>query len=754
MAPSDMSAEASEPPANGSIDGGNAVLLLFAATMFVGAGLLFWIQPMFAKMVLPLLGGSPSVWNTAMVFFQAALLAGYAYAHVLSRRFGLRTQLLIHLLVLVSAFLFLPVSVAQGWIPDAETIPVLWLLGLLAVSIGLPFLAVSATAPLMQRWFSRSGHPHAADPYFLYGASNLGSILGLLGFPLVLAPMLSVQEQSLAWTAGFVVLAAMIAGSGWLVARRGATPAPAADVVTTRPDWRARAAWIAYSAVPSALLLGVTGHISTDIAAAPLLWVVPLTLYLLTFVIVFARRPIVPHWLALRALPFAAVLLASFFTWPAPTALVLPLHLLAFFAIALMCHGELARRRPPVAALTEFYLLISLGGLLGGTFTAVLAPAIFNGVYEYPIAIVAACALLPPTKSVLVRRGDLIFALAVLGTMFGFNALATSYVPDQASKLTAFFVIALALLAFGRKARPLGFALAVGAVIASNLFVMAANDTLARERSFFGVYRVAEKAGGAMRVLIHGTTQHGGQLTLPDGEVLPISYYASDGPVAEIITAVQDTSPAPSIGIVGLGAGALACYRRPGEAWRFYEIDPLIVRLATDGRFFDLMPRCAADAPIVVGDARLTLAREPDTRFDLLVIDAFSSDAIPMHLLTREALALYVSRLGDNGAIVLHISNRYLDLRPVVAALVADQGLVARAGLKSVATNAGGDSEAGDLASSPSLWVAIARAPEHLDRLDLSDRWTAFDETPNRRVWTDDYSNVVEAIRWGGLDLE
>jgi len=757
MAPSDIPAAAFRPAAAGSVVSERAVLLLFGATMFIGAGLLFWIQPMFAKMVLPLLGGSPAVWNTAMVFFQAALLAGYAYAHLLSRRFQPRTQLLIHLVMLVGAFLFLPISVAQGWIPDAETIPVLWLLGLLAVSIGLPFLAVSATAPLMQRWFSRTGHPHAADPYFLYGASNLGSILGLLGFPLILAPLLSVREQSLAWTGGFVVLAVLIAVSGWLTARRGAMTDTSDEIAApapTRPNWRSRIAWIVYSAVPSALLLGVTGHISTDIAAAPLLWVIPLALYLLTFVIVFARRPVVPHWLALRAFPFAAVLLASFFIWPAPTALILPLHLSVFFAVALMCHGELARRRPPVSHLTEYYLVISLGGLIGGTFTAVIAPLVFNGVYEYPLAIVVACALLPPAKSAFFKRSDFVFALILVGAMFGLNALITWLVPDQVLMFTAIFTCLLAVMAFGRKARPVGFALAVGAVIASSVSVSVPNDTLARERSFFGVYRVAEKANGELRVLIHGTTQHGGQRIAADGEIQPISYYAPDGPVAEIIGAVQDTMAPPSIGIVGLGAGALACYRRPGESWRFYEIDPLVVRLATDGRYFDLMPRCAPDAPIIVGDARLTLAHEVDTRFDLLVIDAFSSDAIPMHLMTREAIALFASRLHDGGALVLHISNRYLDLRPIVSALVADQGMVARVGLKSESSAVDGDGATSAIVSSASLWVAIARTAADLDRLSLSGRWTPLEEATDRRVWTDDYSNILEAIRWGGIDLD
>ena len=325
----------------------HAQLWLFTATMFVGAALLFWMQPLFTKMVLPLLGGSPSVWNTAMVFFQAALLAGYGYAHLLTRHLGSRSQCIAHFCVLGAAAIALPIGIAEGWQPDPDATPSLWLLGLLVLSIGAPFFAVATTAPLIQRWFSRTGHPHASDPYFLYAASNLGSVAVLLAFPFVIEPLVGTRGQALAWTLGFAVLAACIAGCGasvWGRPRRTRPTVSERDAAP--PGWRDRAVWLAYSAVPSSLLLGVTGHISTDIASAPLLWVVPLALYLLSFVNAFARRPLIPSWLATRAMAFGLVILAALFPWREPASVFLPLHLAAFFFIATACHGALAKRRP------------------------------------------------------------------------------------------------------------------------------------------------------------------------------------------------------------------------------------------------------------------------------------------------------------------------------------------------------------------------------------------------------------------------
>ena len=719
-----------------------APVWLFAATLFVSASLVFWIQPLFAKMVLPLLGGAPAVWNTALVFFQAVLLAGYGYAHLLIRQCGQRSQILLHLGVLAVAALALPVGVAHGWRPDAGTPPTLWLLGLLGASIGAPFFAVSATAPLLQRWFSHTGHPHAHDPYFLYGASNLGSILALLSFPFVLEPLLSSRAQALAWTLGFAVLAVGIAGCGSMVWRR-TVGVMAASETGTRPNWRQRLSWIVYAALPSSLLLGVTTHISTDIAPAPLLWVIPLTLYLLTFVIAFARRPPVPHWFVVRIMPLALMILVAVFWWRRPIGLFLPLHLVAFFVIALMCHGELVRRRPGVESLTEFYLCMSLGGVLGGAFTALGAPLLFDSVFEYPLSLALAAAVLP-SASRWAKRGDILLALVILAVLVGGKTLATSLGWPLNSFIVHCICAAFALIVFALRFRPFGFALGIFAILVGGSQAAVSDETLWRGRSFFGVYRVTESADPPTRSLIHGTTVHGGQVTAANGDIGPTSYYTASSPVAEVLSATQARGAGRRVGLVGLGAGALACYRNPAEDWRYFEIDPLVVWLAVESGYFELMPRGAEAIPVVLGDARLTLTEEPDGRFDLLVIDAFSSDAIPMHLLTREAVALYIDKLAEDGLLVMHISNRFLDLEPVVARIVEQAGYAVLRGYR--------DEEEidpdTDPAGSPSHWVLITRHQTTLDGLALGEVWQPLATPAEGRVWSDDFSNLLEVIRW------
>ena len=714
---------------------------LFAATLFVSATLLFWIQPLFAKMVLPLLGGSPSVWNTALVFFQAVLLAGYGYAHLLSRQCGQRSQILLHLAILAVAALALPIGVAHGWRPDTGAPPALWLLGLLSASIGAPFFAVSATAPLLQRWFSHTGHPHAHDPYFLYGASNLGSILALLAFPFVLEPLLSSHAQALAWTLGFAVLAVSIAGCGSLIWHRTVS-LTAASETGPRPNWPQRLNWIVYAALPSALLLAVTTYISTDIAPAPLLWVIPLALYLLTFVIAFARRPPLPHWFIVRITPLALMILVSVFWWHQPIGLFLPLHLAVFFIITLMCHGELVRRRPGPAFLTEFYLCLSLGGVLGGAFIALGAPVLFDSVFEYPLSLALAAALLPSPNH-RVKQGDIILALVILAVLIGGQAGATALGQPQNSLVVYCICVAFVLVVFTLRARPLGFALCIAAIFVGAAYARTSPDTLWQGRSFFGVYRVTESTDPPTRSLFHGTTNHGGQLMATDGAIIgPTTYHTAASPVVEALNAIHARGTGQQIGVVGLGAGALAHWRRPADDWRYYEIDPLIIWLAVESGYFALMPRGAEAIPIVLGDARLTLAEEPDGRFDLLIMEAYSSDAIPMHLLTREAVALYIDKLAEDGLLALHISNRFLDLEPVVARIVEQAGYAA---LRGYLNEIDPDT---DPTGSPSHWVLIARHQATLDGLALGEVWQPLETPSAGRVWSDDFSNLLEVIRW------
>ncbi|MDE0658787.1 MAG: fused MFS/spermidine synthase [Gammaproteobacteria bacterium] len=713
----------------------------FAGTAFVGAAMLFWIQPLFAKMVLPVLGGSPAVWNTAMVFFQAALLGGYAYAHLLAR-LRHRFQVIVHAACLGLAASALPFEASEAWVPHVGQPPALWLLGLMAVAIGAPFFAASATAPLTLRWFSRSWHPNAGDPYFLYAASNVGSIAVLVAFPFVLEPAVGVGTQALAWAFGFALLAVCVVGCGAAV-WNGPVAGPGA-VSTGRspaPLARQRLAWIAYSAVPSGLLLGVTGHISTDIASAPLLWVVPLVLYLLGFVNAFARRPLLRLGPAARMMAWALVLLAVVLPWREPAVVFLPLHLGVFCIVAAACHLELARRRPSPEFLTDYFLCVSLGGLAGGALVALLAPLVFDAILEYPLALVLAAALLPG-RSPGIKTADAVIAGVILATIVGGAKLLVWFDWPQPVFAVACVYGILGAFALSRQVRPAGFALCILAfVIAGLAQPWQDSDTVWRGRSFFGVYRVTDSVDPPMRSLMHGTTDHGGQMTGADGP-RPTTYHTPASPVAKAFAATQALTEQQRVGIVGLGSGAMAYYRRETDLWRYFEIDPLVVWLAVESGYFQMIPRHDPDPAIVVGDARLTLAREPDRSFDLLIMEAFSSDAIPTHLLTREAVALYLQKLADGGVLLLHISNRLLDLEPVVAAVTTDLGCAA------VIARSASPGRDADPTYAASEWVAVAADPTTLAILGTD--WSPLEPAGSQYVWRDDHASLVQVVRWTG----
>jgi len=707
-------------------------------------------------MALPLLGGSPSVWNTAMVFFQTMLLAAYAYVHGLTRWLAPGGQVAVHATLLGAAALTLPLGIAEHWLPDAGLPPAVWLLALLLASLGAPFLAVAATAPLLQRWFSLGGHPRSADPYFLYAAGNAGSVAALLAFPFVLEPLLNTGTQAIVWTLSYVLLALAVTACG-AVAAAGRPIKPARPEATPAKaiGWRRRAGWTAYSAVPSALLLGVTAHISTDIASSPLLWVVPLALYLLTFVNAFARKPLIARQPAVRAMAFAIVLLAAVFPLREPAVIFLPLHLGAFFCIALACHGELAARRPPAGALTEFYLCLSFGGLTGGALVALAAPLAFDSVLEYPLCLALAAALLPrrgaataqearPQRSPGLTRNDLLLVAAVAVAALGFRPFVGWLDIPVPFFVELGLLVLLAVVALSRQLRPTAFALCVAALLLSTLRPLWADGVVWTGRSFFGVYRVVESEQPATRGLMHGTTNHGGQWQSPEGVVLPTAYYTSRSPAAEVIDRLRSREPTLRAGIAGVGTGAMAYHRKPGDRWRYFEIDPLIAWLATRSGYFEMLPRHDPQALIVLGDARLALTREPDGQFDLLLVDAFSSDAVPTHLLTQEAMALYMAKLRRDGVLLLHISNRLLDLAPVVAGNVARLGLAARLGE---------EPETAEPTAAPSSWAAIARDGAMLDALGLGERWTSLDGV-GQREWRDDFSNLAGAVRWLGTQRD
>jgi len=723
------------------------LLATFTAAIFLSAALLFAVQPLFAKMVLPKLGGTPAVWSVAMVFFQAMLLAGYAYAHALTKFVPGRVSVGVHLAVMVIAIFALPLGIAAGWGGPPATGQEFWLLGLFAVSIGLPFFALSANGPLLQAWFARTGHPQAKDPYFLYAASNVGSFLALLAYPFLVEPFTHLPQQTWGWTIGFYILILLIAACGaFLLRSQDALPDIATDS-GVKPTWRDALIWIALAAVPSALLIAITAHISTDIAAAPFLWVVPLALYLATFVIAFQSRPLLPHRFVTFVAPVAVILLVVSLALGSADQIVvlISLNLVGFFILALMCHGELARRRPPARYLTSFYLYLSLGGVIGGIFAGLVAQRLFSWVAEYPLLIIAA-ALCRPGLVWPPKRRELAF-LAVIAAGAAF-AIYAAYVwgyefTDNAFNLS---VAALLVLAFGFSHFVLTFA---GLIAASLVFVVLFGADAGKRdfvRSFFGVHKVMESDGGQFRILKHGTIEHGAQRIRDahgrpiTGRPKPITYYHDASPMVQGLVAAREKRGGPiNVAVVGLGTGTLACQMKPGDQLTYYEIDPTVVRIAKDPKRFTFLSECAPDAKIVIGDARLTLAAAPDGQYDILIVDAFSSDAIPTHLLTREAMAIFKEKIKPDGMILMHISNKHMTLAPVVAGVADANDMVSRAN----------DSDEGyddDNHIFGSMVVAVARRDEDFGELAKKDGWVEQEPDEDEWVWTDDYSNVIGAI--------
>jgi hypothetical protein len=849
---------------------------LFAITLFVSATLLFLVQPMIAKMILPLLGGTPAVWNTCMVFFQAALLAGYAYAHATTTWLGLRRQVLLHTVLLFLPLLVLPITVA-GWTPRSDVNPIPWLLTLLAVSVGLPFFVLSASAPLLQRWFAHTGHASAKDPYFLYAASNLGSMLALLSYPTLVEPHLPLNpqhwfSQSKLWAGGYGFMVLLVAACAWIIWRLpqaadthrsdflSEDSADSAELTApTGIDALTRLRWVALAFVPSSLMLGTTTYITMDIASIPLLWVIPLALYLLSFILVFARwGPTLLHKGMVMATPLTilVVLLVSYRTgdipsiplpWAIPAALCLfsvffvfarwsallhktmvvampvaillllfmresgakmriettiLMHLLTLLIVALVCHGELARTRPAPRHLTEFYFLMSLGGVLGGLFNALVAPLVFRSVLEYEVALVCACLLLPRLFSggqVWLSRlfperlaglvGILVdVALAAILGLVTFWLIRFFRIPATPDTWLARLqelrdagitwcadkmhhsvghtreVLAIPILGYGLPIllcyayviRPVRFGLAVSAFLLVCLYWTGKLDykVLHQERSFFGVLKVQYEDDDNTNKLIHGTTLHGKQ-SLAEGEELePMTYYDWSGPIGQTFRALRGGRR--NIAVLGLGCGTLACYGRVGDDITFYDIDPAVVRISRDEGYFTFLQHCRAKVHVVLGDARLRMAEAEDGTYNVIVADAFSSDSIPIHLITFEAIELYFRKLAPGGLLVVHISNRYLDLRPVLAN-AAD-----RLGLACIRQYYGEtDNKPGTTASD---WVLLARREEDFRGIvkDISQYpdseydapakdnkpWRRLEPNPKVGVWTDDFSNILGVFIW------
>lgn len=723
------------------------IRLIFASAIVTSAMLVFFVEPMITKMLLPQLGGSPAVWNTSLAFFQTVLLLGYLYAHLLQRLASLRLQLCIHLLVLTVAAFSLPVGVGTVFGAPPMGAPIGWLLGMLCVSIGAPFAALSATAPLLQAWYVQAlpEKPQSANPYVLYGASNFGSMLALVAYPILVEPVLDLRTQSQSWTGLYLVFFAMILSVAAVVWRSGGTRASAAATPIqddTAVSWAERIRWLLLAAVPSSLMLGVTTHISTDVASVPLLWVIPLALYLVTFIISFQDRPLIAKERALLWQSAFVTTSAGLLCLNQPYLYSdLTAALGSFFFCALVCHQALAASRPHARHLTEFYLLMASGGVLGGMFNAFLAPLMFNSVAEFPLVLALAGIARPSNGVPLTRR---LVAIAAFGIA---AAVAMAAAPgDIAHRLVP---IALAVIAGTAALLVSGRALLFTAVVAAMCIqsVMMPPDrqeTLAAARSFFGVNRVTvdrEPAlGGAIHVLFHGTTIHGAQALDPAHRCQPTTYYASATPTGQAYAAVARAHPSAKIGLVGLGVGTVAALTRPGDTMRIFEIDPEVERIARDPRYFTYLTECAkGKVDVVLGDARLTMAQESAGSYDLLHLDAFSGDVVPTHLLTTQAMKIYFDALKPNGILAIHISNRNFRLEPTVAAAAKAIGATALMQEFAPAPGTPGIVEA------PTQLMVVARAPGDLSAFLHDPRWRpAHDE--GAKAWTDDYTNILGAL--------
>ncbi len=674
---------------------------IVACTIFLGAFLLFQVQPIMGKYILPWFGGSPGVWTTCMLVFQLLLFGGYAYAHTLSSLFGLRTQATIHASLLILAACTLPITPDVSWKPTGDESPSLSIILLLLAKVGAPYFMLSSTGPLLQSWL---GQTRCIDqPYRLYSLSNFGSLLALLSFPFLVEPNLSSYQQSVLWSSSFILYAVLCGIISYLVSRSERTLDQKAlptvhEKYLTRAPFPIQAGWFVLAAIASVLLLATTNQVCMDTAVVPFLWVLPLAIYLVTFILAFEherwyqRRP----YIMLGCISFIALFAIKGLNLEVDLWVEVTAYFSGLFFSCMVCHGELYQRRPQPHELTRFYITIAAGGAFGGILVGIIAPSIFRTFLEWQIGLLSVIAI------------------------FVWTYLDES----QAWKKRFSLPLRLAIVT-----------LVVCITVATVSWSSHRPGTLKETRNFFGVLTVVEtsdsKTHQPIRKLVHGRIVHGSQFLNPELCATPTTYYSRNSGVGQLLLSLKTTGR--KIGVVGLGAGTLAAYGQPGDTFRFYEINPDVIDLAN--RYFHYLPGCPAKTETIVGDARLLLEREPDQEFDCLVLDAFSGDAIPVHLLTSEAIDTYQRHLKDRGVLAIHISNLYFDLRPIVA------GLAHRAGMELIVIeNKGTTDNAQD-----STWAILSRDPSVIARLDPKVQ----SAKPQSRfvIWTDDRSNLLEVLR-------
>jgi hypothetical protein len=728
----------------------NAPLWINALTVFLSAFLLFLVQPMAAKAFLPVLGGAPAVWSASMMFFQCMLLAGYAYAHGLQHIRSDKIRTAAHVAVLLASLAALPLAPHAVGTEGSGDSPVLWLLCALLASVGAPFFVLSATGPLLQKWQAAEGGKGGRNPYVLYSVSNAGSFLALFSYLFVFEVFWPVDGQAAIWSGSYVLFAAALLAAGACFLRFGkgkqeSAPPPPAVLPPPLARWKERAVWTVYAFVPSSLMLGVTTYLSTDVAAHPFLWIVPLALYLLTFVFAFSDKG---EGLYRRSVDAQAMLAACVIALSPLATFVTPamlLHFFLFFATAMACHGRLAQIKPSPSRLTEFYLFLSIGGALGGTFNALAAPVLFVGATEYPLMMLAALLLRPGQWRG--SRRDLLkdFAypallLAAVWPIYaaGKHLAAATETPMFRSWAIAAVVGMFFCLLYPMHKRTLRFALfCVSLHLAMQHMVGgAATDVVSyyKERNFFGVSRVYQAKD--IRYYVHGSTRHGFQIFDPEPRLdAGVAYYP---PVKRIFEALPEKTRARPYAVAGLGAGVLACLGGKGQEADIYEIDPAVIGVARE--HFTYLRDCPAKARVVQGDARLKIGEAEDGKYGLIILDAFSSDAIPLHLLTKEAADVYGRKLAEGGVLAFHISNRHMDIRGALKAVMDAKGWQAR-----VADVKPKEDEPHAFFSS---WVVAARKAEDLAPvLRDGDLWREI-ETGGRTppLWTDRRSSLLDAL--------
>ena len=772
--------------------------IVFSLTLLVSSFLLFLVQPMIGRMLLPSLGGTPAVWNGCVLFFQAILLAGYAWAHYGPPRLGMRNHLLVHLGLLAVVCFLLPMQLVEEWAVPVNSNPMGWLIGQLALCVGLPFFVISSSAPLLQRWFSASGKDNADEPWFLYAISNTGSLVALISYPFLFERYMGLTDQGWFWTGGFMLLAIMFICCAWFTIKN--TDPKLLNRAQTKKlavplAWKKRIHYIVLAAIPSSLMLGVTTVVSTDVGSFPLMWSIPLALYLLTFVFVFAKRQLIPHnWLIL-ALPGMLLLmpLVALMDPGQSPIIMISIHFTMFFVVAMVCHGELSRRRPHVSQLTEFYLMMSIGGVLGGAINSLVAPFVFSGILEYPLMLIAACLVLPSRKN-LGKTKTAAEEVKTDSTSFQWNfnsikqfigtgpilvalALGLSWILVESIEMPTLGRIIIgygipAVICLGLVDMPKRFAIGYAMLALICPSIMDIRDVLSRQRGFFGVNVVALVEEGEFRALVNGRTLHGMQRTSQTTDPDPLTYYHHEGPIGDVFKLYG--SDQTRVAAVGLGVGSLAAYATADQKFDFFEIDPVVCQIARDERYFTYLSSAhnkGADVQIILGDARIQLdaiRRKLDSKnetassagpnspfqsvafekpssgkYELMVMDAFGSDAVPIHLITAEAVTLYLDLLEEDGLLVFHVSSKFIDFSPIGA------GIAERFGLASaIRIDLPTGDEVKKTGRNPSIYMVMSRDKDLIDTFfESGTGWRKISDS-KKLLWTDEHANVLDVMKW------